>query len=601
MQKNSGSATHTSSLLRKFISEILVEKKLLLLVIVTNIAATLLSIIPPYLISIIVNNYIVPKRIEGLLPMIIVFLIIMISMWISNVLSGYYTSMLTEKILYSLRLKMYDRLLHARMSFYSDKHVGDLVSRIINDTANIGQAVVSGLIHIINDIMTIVGVIGAMLLLNTRLTLFVLILLPPMIIISRFLGIKTRRVSRSARESIGVLSTTAEETFSGILAIKSFNSEKAASKRFLEYSWNSVKIFTKAQLISSTFGFSMNVLSSLSTIIVIAYGGYLIAVGSLDIGVLIAFIQYANRFSGPINDIVSMYSQIQTVLASLERIYEIIEINEIEDFSGLTKNYLSGEIVFDHIWFSYNGNDYVLKDISFIVRRGETIAIVGSTGAGKTTLVNILLRFYEPTKGRILIDGIDISEYNRKFLRQRISYVPQETYLFAGTIMDNIKSGKPTASDEEVIEICKKLGVHSFIERLPNGYYTDVGEAGKRLSTGEKQLIAIARAMLRNPDIVILDEAMSNIDSETEELIRKAIRNLMVGRTGIIVAHRLTLTKECNRIIVIDGGKVVEEGTFEELMNRKGVFYRLYMTQVGEEERRLKDTRCRYMAVRYSK
>ncbi len=588
----------TVSLVKRFLAEILVEKRLFVITLVMVVASTILSLIPPYIIGIAVDRYIIPRHIEGLFPIAIAFLVIRIILWILQVLRGYYSSMLTEKVLYNLRLKMYEKLLHAYISFYSNKHVGDLVSRIVNDTSSISYAIVLGILNIVSDIITIIGVIGAMLLLDVKLTLVVLVVLPPMIVVAEVFGARMRRAFRSTRESMGILTTVSEETFSGISAIKSFNAEEAVSKRFADASWDYVKRSIKASIMASIFWSSMGFLSTLSTIIVVLYGGYLVATGFLSIGIVVAFIQYAGRFSQPINDLVSIYDQLQIVLASFERIYEVIDIDMIEDTSGISKEGLRGEIVFDHVWFSYNGNDYVLKDINLVVRRGETIAIVGSSGAGKTTLVNLLLRFYEPTRGRILIDGIDISKYSRKFLRERISYVPQETYLFSGTIMENIRAGKPTASDEEVVEICKKLGIHSFIERLSEGYYTDAGEAGKRLSAGEKQLIAIARAMLRNPDIVVLDEAMSNLDSETEELIRKAIRNLMAGRTGIIVAHRLTITKECSRIIVIDNGKIVEEGTFEELMNRKGLFYRLYMAQIGEEEKRLRETN---MVIQYTK
>ncbi len=588
----------TVSLVKRFLAEILVEKRLFVITLVMVVASTILSLIPPYIIGIAVDRYIIPRHIEGLFQIAIAFLVIRIILWILQVLRGYYSSILTEKVLYNLRLKMYEKLLHAYISFYSNKHVGDLVSRIVNDTSSISYAIVLGILNIVSDIITIIGVIGAMLLLDVKLTLVVLVVLPPMIVVAKVFGARMRRAFRSTRESMGILTTVSEETFSGISAIKSFNAEEAVSKRFADASWDYVKRSIKASIMASFFWSSMGFLSTLSTIIVVLYGGYLVATGFLSIGIVVAFIQYAGRFSQPINDLVSIYDQLQIVLASFERIYEVIDIDMIEDASGISKEGLSGEIVFDHVWFSYNGNDYVLKDINLVVRRGETIAIVGSSGAGKTTLVNLLLRFYEPTRGRILIDGIDISKYSRKFLRERISYVPQETYLFSGTIMENIRAGKPTASDEEVVEICKKLGIHSFIERLPEGYYTDAGEAGKRLSAGEKQLIAIARAMLRNPDIVVLDEAMSNLDSETEELIRKAIRNLMAGRTGIIVAHRLTITKECSRIIVIDNGKIVEEGTFEELMNRKGLFYRLYMAQIGEEEKRLRETN---MVMQYAK
>lgn len=240
--------------------------------------------------------------------------------------------------------------------------------------------------------------------------------------------------------------------------------------------------------------------------------------------------------------------------------------------------------MFENVWFEYVKGRPVLKNASFRVSPGEVVAIVGPTGAGKTTLTNLLLRFYEPTQGRITIDGIDIGALRRSCLRKRISYVPQETYLFPGTIMDNIRVGKPSASDEEAVDVCKKLSIHEFIERLPNGYHTDVGEAGKRLSQGERQLIAIARAMLRDPDIVILDEATSSIDPYTEELLRRAIKRLMAGRTGIIIAHRLSTAREFDKVIVVEEGVIGEAGEFKELLRKRGASYKLYTTQMQVAE-----------------
>ncbi|MEM4831937.1 MAG: ATP-binding cassette domain-containing protein, partial [Sulfolobales archaeon] len=239
-------------------------------------------------------------------------------------------------------------------------------------------------------------------------------------------------------------------------------------------------------------------------------------------------------------------------------------------------------IVFDHVWFEYEHGVPVLKDVTFSIKPGEVVAIVGHTGAGKTTMANLLMKFYEPTRGRITIDGIDIKSVKRSSLRRFVSYIPQETYLFPGTIVANIKVVKPDATDEEVVEVCRKLGIHRFIERLPNGYYTDVGEIGKRLSLGEKQLVAIARAMLKDSKIVIFDEALSSVDAETESMIKRALRELLKGRTGIIIAHRLSIARDCDRILVLSDGRIVECGTFEELMEKQGMFYNMYKSQIEE-------------------
>ncbi|MCE4627491.1 MAG: ATP-binding cassette domain-containing protein, partial [Desulfurococcales archaeon] len=281
-----------------------------------------------------------------------------------------------------------------------------------------------------------------------------------------------------------------------------------------------------------------------------------------------------------INNVVSLYDSLQSALASLERIYDIIDGVESEEEGGLSIEKLEGKIEYRNVYFEYEKGRPVLKNVTFTVEPGESIAIVGETGAGKTTLVNLLMKFYLPTSGEILLDGIDIASINTRSLRSRIAYVPQETYLFPGTIMDNIRISKPEASDEEVVEICKTLGIHEFITRLPNGYETDAGEAGKRLSTGEKQLIAIARAMLKDPDIVVLDEALSSVDPKTESLIRRAMKKLMKGRTSILIAHRLSMALEADRIIVLENGEIVEMGTPRELLERKGKFYSLYKAQM---------------------
>ena len=292
-----------------------------------------------------------------------------------------------------------------------------------------------------------------------------------------------------------------------------------------------------------------------------------------------AFIQYAQRFRGPINNVVSMYDSLQSALAALERTYEVLDNENVEEYEGIHIEKIKERIEFRNVWFEYEKGRPVLKDINLVIPAGSKIALVGKTGAGKTTVASLLMRFYDPTSGSLFYDEIEGREISRRSLRKRIGYVPQETYLFPGTIMENISMANPDASKEDIIKVCRKLGVHDFIMKLPKGYETTAGEAGKLLSVGEKQLISLARALLKDPDVVILDEALSSIDTKTERLVQDAMLKLMNGRTSIIIAHRLSIVKYVDNIVVIDNGKIVEKGSLDELLGKKGYFYRLYTSQ----------------------
>ncbi|MEM1527033.1 MAG: ABC transporter ATP-binding protein [Ignisphaera sp.] len=569
------------SLVLRFIKEFLVYRKYTAIAVMTIILGTIVSLYPPYILGIAIDEYLIVGRVEGFLALSLMYLALILIQWLVQMVRGYTIELIGQKMVYSLRMRLFSKLLQTKIGFYKDKYVGDIVSRIVNDTTTIVDVFVSGLLNIIGDIITIIGVFIIMFTLSQILTLASMISIPPLIFISMYLGAKMRLAHRSVRGRIGGLTSIVEETYSGIDAIKSFNREKAFIGKFINESMNTMKASIQAAVLSGLYWSSTGFVSTLSSIAVLLVGGYLVFIEMISIGTVIAFTQYVGRFMGPINNIAGMYDRLQQALASLERVYEILDFPEVEEDKGIELKKLKGEVVFDDVWFEYEKGVPVLKNVNFHIRSGELAAIVGPTGAGKTTIVNLLLKFYEPTSGRILIDGINIKEIKRSCLRNRISYVPQEVYLFPGTILDNIRIGKPDATDKEVIEVCRKLGIHEFIEKLPKGYYADAGEAGKRLSVGERQLIAIARAMLRDPDIVILDEATSSIDPYTDELLRNAIKNLMVGRTGIIIAHRLATARSCDRVVVVNEGVVGEVGTFDELLNKKGIFYKLYQAQMS--------------------
>lgn len=567
-------------LLRRFLGEAFTHRRTLILVLIAIVGSSLASLASPYILGYAIDRYIVPGKWEGLPVIAGIYLGALLAQWGFSTMRTWYVQVFGQKVLYDLRNRAFQRLLQGKIDYYKDKQTGDLVSRVINDTSIVNEVFISGLLGSLGSLLSLIGIIIAMLLLNVQLTLVALATVPLMVIAAKYFGGRMRRAYRETREKIAKVSSIVEESVSGIEAIKSYRQEEHVTREFDKAGRETIRAFLKVAIYMGLFWPLMNLATIISVAAVLIYGTYLVSIAATSIGVVAAFVQYVQRFRGPINNVVSLYDSLQSALASLERIYDIIDGVESEEEGGLIIERLEGRIEYRNVYFEYEKGRPVLKNISFTVEPGESIAIVGETGAGKTTLVNLLMKFYLPTSGEILLDGIDIARINTRSLRSRIAYVPQETYLFPGTIMDNIRISKPEASDEEVVEICRTLGIHEFITRLPNGYETDAGEAGKRLSTGEKQLIAIARAMLKDPDIVILDEALSSVDPKTESLIRRAMNKLMKGRTSILIAHRLSMALEADRIIVLENGEIVEIGTPRELLERKGKFYSLYKAQM---------------------
>jgi len=552
----------TLRLLRRFLGDMLVHKRLLAVVVATIIGASLATLAGPYILRLAIDEYIIPGRYEELPTIAAVYLLVLAAQWAFIAARNWYINVFGQRILYDLRGRLFERSLRARADFYRDKRTGDLVSRIINDTSHVNDILVSGLLGGIGDLASLLGIIIAMALLEPTLTLVALASVPLMVLVARYFGGRMRRAYRITREKIARVSSLVEETVSGFETVRAYGREAQAASEFSRASLDTHRAYMRVALYMGVFWPLMNLSSMLSMATVLAAGAYLVHTGATTLGVVAAFIQYVQRFRGPINNVVSMYDSLQSALASLERIYEVLDA-PVEDDEGIEVERLQGHIRYDNVWFEYEPGRPVLKGINLEVNPGETIAIVGETGAGKTTLVNLLLRFHDPTKGTILLDNTPTTMIKRSSIRRRISYVPQETYLFPGTILENIQIANPQATREDIIQVCKQLGIHDYITRLPQGYDTPAGEAGKLLSTGEKQLISIARAMLRNPDIVILDEALSSVDPKTEEIIRKAIHKLLQNRTAIIIAHRLAVTREADRIIVLHNGKIIEQGTLQ--------------------------------------
>ncbi|AFK23231.1 ABC transporter ATP-binding protein [Pyrococcus sp. ST04] len=570
------------SLFMRFLGEAFSYKRVLGIVIIAIIGSTLSTLASPYILRIAIDEYIIPKKYEEFWKIALLYLVALVAQWFFTMLQTYYTNVFGQQVLQKLRAKLHEKVLYSNLDFFKEKSTGDLVSRIINDTNMVNDILVSGLLGGISSLLSIAGIMVAMLLLDLRLTLVTLASVPLMVFVAFYFGTRMRRAYRETRQKIAKISSVVEESVAGVETIRAFGREGEVEREFSKVSRETVKAYLRVAVYMGIFWPLMNITSLLSVILVIAYGGYLAYKGAVSIGVVVAFVQYAQRFRGPINNVVSMYDSLQSALAALERIYEVLDDENVESYDGIEVEKLKGELEFKDVWFEYEKGRPVLKGINLQISPASKIAIVGKTGAGKTTIVNLIMRFYDPTRGKVLYDGIDGREISRKSLRRRIGYVPQETYLFPGTIMENILIANPDAKEEDVIRVCRKLGIHDFIMRLPKGYNTSAGEAGKLLSVGERQLISLARAMLKDPDIVILDEALSSVDPKTERLVQDAMLKLMEGRTSIIIAHRLSITRFVDKIVVVDDGKIVEEGSFEELLGKKGYFYTFYTSQLQE-------------------
>lgn len=576
--------TPATQLAKRIARYILRYKHILIIVVASTIATAIIGLLTPYLLATIIDEYITKLKTEGLTTIALLYLTLMIGQWISQTLRSYSIQTIGQYFLNNLRQEVFEKLQRLSLQFYTTRRIGDLISIAINDTTILNEVLVSGMLSIIGDIISLAGIIAIMIYLSPPLAAVALINIPLIALITRFFGSRLRRAYRLTRRKIAELTTIVEESIAGISVIKSFRKEEDIVYNFSGLSRETINAYLNVAKLMGFFWPLTNIATTLSTVLVLIIGAYLSITGLVTIGIVIAFIQYVNKLGQPITQLVNMYDSLQAAFAAAERIYGILDAEEYikEDVDAIELNNILGEVKIKNLSFSYTKEEQVLKDINLHINPGETIALVGKTGAGKTTLANLICRFYDPDKGTIYIDGIDIRKISIKSLRRLISYVPQETYLFPGTIIDNIRLGRPDAADEEIINICKSLGIHEFIEKLPNGYNTDAGEAGKRLSTGEKQLISIARAMLRKPSIVILDEALSSVDTATEEIIKNAIKHLIKGRTSIIIAHRLTLARDADKIVVIDGGRIVEEGTYQQLIDKKGYYYKLLQKQTIE-------------------
>ncbi|MCS7119914.1 MAG: ABC transporter ATP-binding protein [Nitrososphaerota archaeon] len=569
------------------------HRKLIFGVVIAVLITSVTGIVSPYILGReIVAKYILKGDISGLHMIILIFVGIQIINWAANTVRTYGLGKIGQSLLMRIRADLFSHLQTLSFSFFDKSDSGDLISRLTNDTDAIGEAFTSGLVQVASDILSLFMIIIVMFSLNVQLTLASLAVVPLIVAVAVLFNSRFRAAYRLQRMKISEVTSKLQESISGIREIKSFTKEKDATEDFKTASLENLQANLQAAKVWGSFFPTVQLLEAAGSGIVTLYGGWLAfngMLGSIEdaVGTIITFIMYVRMFFGPIMDLTNFYNTVQSALAASERIFEILDIKpeivDCEEPADLQQ--VRGQIEFRNVTFGYKPEHPVIHNLSFSVKPHEMVALVGPTGAGKSTIVKLLCRFYEPQSGSIMIDGHDLRKISLKSLRKHISIVPQETFLFSGTIMDNIRYGRIDATDEEVISAAKMVGANEFIERLPEGYNTKIGERGAGLSVGQKQLIAFARALLRNPSILILDEATSSIDPYTDLIIRRAMRLLFKDRTSIVIAHRLSTVRDADRILVIDDGRIVEEGTHRELIKRGGLYSHLYEMQFKEPEK----------------
>lgn len=541
----------------------------------------LLGLLEPYLIGRAIDRFISTKQIEGLSGLAILLLGVYLFDNGFQAASSWIMARISQDALRRLRRDLFEHLQKLSIAFYDSHTAGELMSRLTNDIDAINQAVSQNVVSLVASVLSLVGIVIAMFVLNPWLALSALLVVPIMFWFTQFVARYTRQGFRDLQKELGEINSVMEESISGQRVVKAFRRSDLAIERFRA---SNQKVYT-AGVYANTYALMLmpltNVLGNFFVIVLVGLGGYLALQGLVTVGMIATFIAYAQNFIQPLRQLANMYNAIQAALAGAERVFEIIdtpvELDAAAD-SPLPVP-VKGEVRFENVRFGYSVEQSVIKDISLEAKAGQTIALVGPTGAGKTTIINLLTRFYEVNDGRITIDGCDIRDVSKADLRQKLGIVLQDTFLFADTVMENIRYGRLDATDKECIEAAKLADADHFILQLPQGYQTRLSERASNLSQGQRQLLSIARAILADPSILILDEATSSVDTRTEARIQKALLRLMEGRTSFVIAHRLSTIRDADNVIVINNGEIVEQGTHQQLLEGKGFFHHLYMSQ----------------------
>jgi ATP-binding cassette, subfamily B, multidrug efflux pump len=536
----------------------------------------------PYLIKLAIDRFIEVRRLDGLDRLAALFLLVLLVSFALEYVQTWTMQMTGQRIMFDLRMAIYRHLQRLDLGYYDRNPVGRLMTRVTSDVDVLNDLFTSGVVTIFGDVFTLVGIMAVMLGMNWRLALVSFAVLPLIAIIAQWFRSHVRDSYRTVRGWIARINAFLQENITGMATVQLFRREALNFERFDEIDRKHRDANFESIFYYSVFYPAIEIVAALASALIIWYGGASVLRHTLTIGALVAFLQYSQRFFRPISDMSEKFNVLQSAMASSERIFKLLDEPVVVESPQRPVGRgaaAAGHIVFEGVWFAYKDDDYVLRDVSFEVRPGQRVGIVGATGAGKSTITNLLLRFYDVNRGRITVDGVDIRDLDVVDLRGLVSLVLQDVHLFSGTIADNIRLGNTALDEEQVRRAAKAVHADAFISQLPGGYAAAVAERGSTLSVGQKQLLSFARALAFEPRVLILDEATSSVDTDTELLIRDALRVLMAGRTTIAIAHRLSTIQDMDRILVLHKGHLRESGTHQELLAQRGIYYRLFELQ----------------------
>ena len=573
------------------------------------IGASVLQLAQPWLMKVVIDRYIATGNVDGLNRIALAFLAILLASFALEYVQTWTLQMTGQRIMFDMRMQIYRHLQRLDLQFYDKNPVGRLMTRVTSDVDVLNDMFTAGVVSVFGDIFTLAGIMIVLVVMDWRLALIAFSVLPLIVLVTQWFRRNVRELYRIVRVRIARINAFLQEHITGMATVQLFRREPRTFAKFDEINRAHRDANVDSIFYYAVFYPVIEIIGALASALIIWFGGGWTLQGTLTVGSLVAFLLYSQRFFRPISDMSEKFNVLQAAMASSERIFKLLDTPvSIAGASGqgpgtsrgpgtspAPRELLApgsrplppeGHIIFEHVWFAYNGEDYVLKDVSFEVRPGQRVGIVGATGAGKSTLINLLLRFYDVSKGRILIDGVDIRQMPLARLRGLFSLVLQDVHLFSGTIADNIRLGNSSITDEQVVAAASAVHADGFINALANGYASAVAERGATLSVGQKQLLSFARALAFDPRILVLDEATSSVDTETEMLIRDALHVLMSGRTTIAIAHRLSTIQDMDQILVLHKGELREAGSHQDLLARRGLYYKLYQLQYKEQESR---------------
>jgi len=574
-------AKNTVTTVRRLFGYLVPYRWRLLVVATLVLVTTAAGLAGPILVGVAIDRYIIPGDVAGLARTVMLVLGIYVAGGAAQMVQGVLMVEIAQRLMADLRRELFAHIQTLSMVYHDRHKAGDLMSRVSNDTEAINRVLSNGLIEFATNVLLLIGIMVSMFLLNWQLAVGTLILLPSMLFFTSLVTRRTRLAFRDVQRHLGSMNAVMEENIAGLRVVQAFAQEADAIGKFMAVNTDYRQAGIRAEFITAALGPMFTTMSTITIAATALLGGWLALEGVVTVGIIATFVVYIRNFFRPMRSIAMLYNQLQSALAGAERIFEVLDARpSVQDApTALPLPGIQGEVVFDHVTFAYEPDKPVLEDVSLEAQPGQTVALVGPTGAGKTTIISLLSRFYDVNEGAILIDGRDIRSVQQGSIRQQLGIVLQDTFLFSVTVMDNIRYGRLDATDKEVVAAARLANADRFIQRLPQGYQTQVSERGHNFSQGQRQLLAIARAVLADPRILILDEATSSVDTRTEVHIQQALLRLLEGRTAFVIAHRLSTIRKADQVLVVHNHHIIERGTHDQLLAQGGFYHDLYMSQ----------------------